>query len=129
MAKNKNVKFMGVFDNKYIAKIFSDIDVLVCPSIWYENSPLVIHEAFIANIPLIVSNIGGMRELIKNEIEGLLFQAGNYKDLLIKINMFISNTKLLDLYKKNIKLRYVKNIGELCREMEDAYSNVLIKER
>ena len=40
--EDKRIKFMGTFPNDQIMKIFKDIDVLVVPSIWYENTPLVI---------------------------------------------------------------------------------------
>ena len=46
LAKNGNIRFMGSIDHEDIAEAFANIDVLVVPSIWYENSPLVIQEAF-----------------------------------------------------------------------------------
>jgi len=49
---------MGGFDNKDISRVLSKIDVLVVPSIWFENSPLVIHEAFLAGVPVIAASIG-----------------------------------------------------------------------
>ena len=48
--------------------------MLVVPSIWWENSPLTIHEAFLAGIPVITANAGGMAEFVRQEISGLLFR-------------------------------------------------------
>jgi glycosyltransferase involved in cell wall biosynthesis len=42
---------------------FASFDVLVVPSVWPENSPLVIHEAFLAGVPVIASRIGGIPEI------------------------------------------------------------------
>src|SRR5947207_12826741 len=47
------VQFMGVFDHEHIAEVYAQIDVLVVPSLWLESSPLVIHEAFMAGVPVV----------------------------------------------------------------------------
>ena len=72
---------MGEFKHSRIAEIFSEIDVLVVPSVWYENSPLVIQEAFLAGTPVIASDIGGIPELVKDKENGLLFKANDDNDL------------------------------------------------
>ena len=79
--KKDNFLWFGQYDNKDIAGIFSVIDILVVPSIWHENSPSTIHAAFMARIPVITSNIGGMAELVQDGVNGLLFQVGDSKDL------------------------------------------------
>jgi len=60
-----NIQFKGGYDNSNINQVLDEIDVLIVPPIWLENSPLVIQEAFLAGIPVIASNIGGMKELIR----------------------------------------------------------------
>jgi len=72
---------MGAYDNSQIDNVLSQIDVLVVPSIWYENAPLVIQEAFMAGIPVVTSNIGGMAELVRDEDNGFLFEVGNIESL------------------------------------------------
>ena len=57
------------------------LDVLVVPSIWIENSPFVIKEAFAAGVPVVASNLGGMAELVQDGRNGLLFTAGDSADL------------------------------------------------
>jgi len=47
-----------------------EIDVLIVPSIWYENYPLILHEALVCNVPVITSNIGGMAEKISDGFNG-----------------------------------------------------------
>ena len=44
-----------------------DLDVLVVPSRWYENTPLVMHSALATGTPLIVTDLGGMSELVRHE--------------------------------------------------------------
>ncbi len=74
---NEKVFFDGSFNNWEINEILEKIDVLVVPSLWYENSPLVIQEAFMAGIPVITSDIGGMAELVKNKVNGFTFKTGS----------------------------------------------------
>ena len=58
------IRFMGRFDHDDVADVLARIDVLVVPSRWLENSPLVIHEAFMAGVPVIGAAIGGIGDLI-----------------------------------------------------------------
>lgn len=57
-----------------IEKVFNNVDCIVVPSLWDENSPLVIQEALQARVPVITSNKGGMGELVKNKVNGLNFE-------------------------------------------------------
>jgi len=55
------------------------------PSIWWENSPLVIQEAFAASRPVICSNIGGMAEKVVSGVSGVHFRVNNAADLAKRI--------------------------------------------
>jgi glycosyltransferase involved in cell wall biosynthesis len=61
--------------------IVRSADWVIVPSIWWENSPLVIQEAFRAGRPVICSNIGGMAEKVRDGVDGLHFAAGSPADL------------------------------------------------
>ena len=58
------IALRGRFEQDQLARVLGDIDVMVVPSLWYENAPLVIREAFAANIPVIATNLGGMAEVV-----------------------------------------------------------------
>ena len=78
MAKNDpRIRFCGVAARTQIGEILRNLDVVVVPSLWYENSPNVILEAFAYGVPVIASNLGGMAELVKHEMNGLLFPMGD----------------------------------------------------
>ena len=66
------VTFRGRIDNKNIATIYEQLDVLVVPSVWPENSPVTIAEAMASGIPVIASDIGGISELVGKGVTGLL---------------------------------------------------------
>lgn len=54
---------------------------LVLPSIWYENFPRTLVEAFACGLPVIASRIGALAELVEEGVTGLLFEAGNHREL------------------------------------------------
>ena len=53
------------------------VDWVIMPSVWWENSPIVIQEAFFHGRPIISSNIGGMAEKITDDVDGLHFRVGS----------------------------------------------------
>jgi len=57
-----------------VRDVFNHVDAIVVPSVWAENSPLVIHEAMQARVPVITADTGGMAELVRDGENGLLFQ-------------------------------------------------------
>lgn len=57
-----------------VADVFDHVDAIVVPSIWMENSPLVIHEAQEARVPIVTADVGGMAEFVAHEVNGLLFR-------------------------------------------------------
>jgi len=124
LAKNKNIRFMGGFENKDAAKIFSGIDVLIVPSIWQENSPLVIQEAFLAKVLVIASNIGGIPELIKDGSNGLLFHTADADDLYKKMEYMIHNPHTINKFKKSTS--EVKNVEDDARETADMYGKLIV---
>jgi glycosyltransferase involved in cell wall biosynthesis len=67
------VRFEGAFEPSQTREVFAEIDVLVVPSLWPENAPLVIQEAFQAGVPVIGSRMGGIPEFIREGVTGRLF--------------------------------------------------------
>ena len=51
------------------------------PSLWHENTPLVIHSAQAAGIPVVASNVAGINEVIIDGENGILFEKGNAVEL------------------------------------------------
>ncbi|NDP47665.1 MAG: glycosyltransferase, partial [Sulfuriferula multivorans] len=54
---------------------------LVVPSIWYENFPRTIVEAFACGLPVIASRIGALADIVTDGVTGLLFEPANARDL------------------------------------------------
>lgn len=95
------IEFCGTFPNPEIGAIFSELDVLVVPSLWHENSPLVIYSAQYARCPVIASNMAGMAEVISHNENGLLFNAGDDKMLADMIQSLLNDPDLLQRLSEN----------------------------
>ncbi len=67
------VVFHGSYRPEQLPGLLAMVDTVVVPSIWWENSPLVIQEAFKYGRPVICSDIGGMREKVRHEVDGWRF--------------------------------------------------------
>ncbi|MDH5493273.1 MAG: glycosyltransferase, partial [Myxococcales bacterium] len=69
------VEWLREYKNQDIVRdVFDRCDAIVVPSVWVENSPLVIHEAQQARVPVVTANVGGMAEYVHHEVNGLLFE-------------------------------------------------------
>ncbi|MFA6383764.1 MAG: glycosyltransferase, partial [Candidatus Omnitrophota bacterium] len=127
LAGRGNIAFMGPFDNSRIREVFENIDVLVVPSIWQENSPLVIQEAFLSRTSVIASRTGGIPELITDGVDGFLVEAGNAGDLRRSIINMISLPGILTRELRSVPK--VKSIEENAAELEALYSQLIGRSR
>lgn len=75
------VVFHGRFDPRSVDPIYAGFDVLVAPSLAFENHPLSVQDAFRNGIPVIASELGGVSELVQDGINGLLFPRGDARAL------------------------------------------------
>lgn len=94
MAQDKgldNVHFCGFKTGKELRHLLSEATCVVVPSEWYENCPMTVLEAFAAGKPVIGSDIGGIPELIKKDVDGFTFQPGNAQELAGKIQWIWEN--------------------------------------
>lgn len=76
-ATKQSVTMAGSYQPSALPSLMANIDWVIVPSIWWENAPLVIQEAFHNRRPVICSNIGGMAEKVENGVNGLHFRVGD----------------------------------------------------
>jgi glycosyltransferase involved in cell wall biosynthesis len=99
--EDDRIIFHGFVDNKKITKYYEMSNIIVIPSICYDNSPLVIYESFSTGTPVIGSDIGGIPELIEDGYNGFLFEPGNADSLREKLVKTISDKELLKNFEVN----------------------------
>jgi glycosyltransferase involved in cell wall biosynthesis len=89
------VEFAGPFTRADLGRVYEGLDVLVVPSLWLENSPLVIHEAFMFGRPVVASNLGGIPDLVAHGRNGLLVEAGSASALAAALGSLIARPQLV----------------------------------
>jgi glycosyltransferase involved in cell wall biosynthesis len=114
----KCVQFCGTYAHEDSARIFTNLDILVVPSVWYDF-PLIVYEAFATKTPVIATNLGGMAEAVQHGVTGLLFERGDVDDLAKQIRQLIENPSLAKSMKNQIPP--VKTIAEEVNEFETIY--------
>jgi len=82
---NPNVVYLGPQNKATVISHMKACAALVFPSLWYEGLPLTMIEAFSTGTPVIASNLGAMKELIRDGVNGLLFEPGRERDLVRRI--------------------------------------------
>lgn len=88
------IEWMGEFESERIVEqVFNNVDAIVTPSIWLENSPLVIHEAQQARVPVITANVGGMAEYVKDGVNGISFEFRSIESLTSALQKAMENPK------------------------------------
>jgi glycosyltransferase involved in cell wall biosynthesis len=71
----------GAYARDEQSGLIAEVDWVIVPSVWWENAPLVIQEAFAHGRPVICSNVGGMAEAVGNGTDGLHFSRGDARSL------------------------------------------------
>jgi len=94
-AGQTRIHFEGPFKRAELGRILSNLDVLVIGSTWNEPYGLVIQEAFATQTPVIASNVGAIPESVQDEMNGLLYQAGDDLDLARQLRRVIEDNNLL----------------------------------
>ncbi len=79
------VSFRGGYDPESLTGILRNLDLIVVPSVWRESFCLTIREAFLAGIPVLASDLGGIREAFIDGKGGRFFRAGDVDDLAAKL--------------------------------------------
>jgi glycosyltransferase involved in cell wall biosynthesis len=121
-AQGLPVEFCGEFDETRTAETYGQLDVLVVPSLWPENSPLVIHEAFQAGVPVVGANVGGIPELVTHEKSGLVYEAWSPFALAGALRRLLEEPTLLEQLARGAPP--VKTIDEDAAEWEARYARV-----
>lgn len=113
LAEGAPVEFKGRFDNARLSEVYAEIDVLVVPSVWYENSPITIHEAYLTQTPVLASDLGGMAEFVTDGKDGLLFDVGDARDLAAKMRRFVREPGLAaELSRDFMPIKTIEQNGE-----------------
>jgi glycosyltransferase involved in cell wall biosynthesis/MoaA/NifB/PqqE/SkfB family radical SAM enzyme len=124
------VQWLGEYQNERIVQeVFDRVDAIVVPSIWEENSPLVIHEAQQARVPVVTADVGGMAEYVRHEVNGLLFKHRDRRALAEQMQRLVDDPRLASRLGAHGYLHSasgdVPSMQEHALAVEDVYRELL----
>ena len=122
-AGEPRIRFMGTFPNNEIGAVLHEIDVLIVPSLWHENAPLVLASAQASRTPVIASNLAGLSETIVHGDNGLLFEKGDVAGLAYSMQRLMDDKVLLRRLAENS--RTPMSIKSYVDALEASYSEAI----
>lgn len=126
----ERVEWLSEYKNQEIVRdVFDRCDAIVVPSIWVENSPLVIHEAQQARVPVVTADVGGMAEYVQHEVNGLLYAHRSSAALAAQLQRLVDDPSLAAQLGARGYLFSpsgdIPEIGQHVRDIEQLYEQVL----
>ncbi len=116
---SNKVYFTGYMDSKQVCKMYKCADVSVFPST-YEPFGIVALEAMLSGTPVVVSDIGGLNEIVEHGVDGMKSYAGNPNSLADSILALLYNPQLADSVVKKAKAK-VKNEFNWAKIAQDTH--------
>ncbi|CAM4360335.1 Glycosyltransferase involved in cell wall bisynthesis [Pedobacter westerhofensis] len=83
-----NISFLGAQPIEKVYEMMEKTRALIFPSVWYETFGMVVIEAFSRGVPVIASDLGNIKNLVDDGVNGLRFTAGDEGDLMKKVAYF-----------------------------------------
>lgn len=102
LARHPHIHFAGPIAYDQVGTALRGLDALVVPSLWYENSPLVIQEAYVVGVPVIASRLGALVEKVQDGQNGRHFPAGDSATLAQLLTELINQPEQLATLRQGI---------------------------
>ena len=119
MGLQNKVCFAGYLNAKQVSKMYKCADIAVFPST-YEPFGIVALEAMLAGVPAVVSDVGGLNEIVEHGVDGMKSYAGNPNSIADSILSLLLNPELCDNITKRAKQK-VKNEFNWTKIAQDTH--------
>lgn len=114
-----------------VPAILADKDLLVVPSVWWDNGPQTVMEAIACNVPVLASAIGGIPDLVQNNANALLFRAADVPALAARLAEIAREPTILDRLRDHLRDHLLSSPPPLASmdqhaiELESLYADLL----
>jgi glycosyltransferase involved in cell wall biosynthesis len=99
----QRVRFKGSYDHDDLPRLMAGIDWVLVPSSWWEIFGMVVSEAFLYGKPVICSDIGGIAERVRDNVDGLHFTVRNSESLADTMARAMDERDLWDRLHANVQ--------------------------
>jgi glycosyltransferase involved in cell wall biosynthesis len=117
------IEFRNTFPSEELPRRLSELDCLIIPSRWHENSPMVLLYALATKTPVIVSDAKGMHEFVANDINGYIFSMGDIEHLKSIMQRILDAPDSIARLSENAS--YSKDVSDHVRDVLDLYNAAL----
>lgn len=117
------VRFEGSYDHAELPTILATLDVVAIPSLWHENLPTTGLNAVASGVPLIVSRVGGLTELVDDYDCGFTFRVGDADDLARLLESLRREPRRLERLRERIG--YPPGVEEEAWRIEAVYADAV----
>jgi glycosyltransferase involved in cell wall biosynthesis len=118
-ACDRRIQFVPAKEREEVGAFLSGIDVLAVPSQWLETGPLVVLEAFAAGTPVLGSDLGGIKELVRQGYNGVLVAHNDVNAWTSAMVQLATDHAFLQRMRQEI--RPVRTSSEVARDMAALY--------
>ncbi|MGL6107380.1 glycosyltransferase family 4 protein [Romboutsia sp.] len=123
LAIQNHIQFLGY--RKDISNLMALSDICISTS-RQEGLPVNIMEAMATELPLVVTNCRGNRDLVKNDYNGYVIDIDNVDELSLSINNIFESNEIIELFSTNNKLTIKRySIENIEKEMNKVYTKYI----
>lgn len=115
--------FPGTFPVDRLADVLRNIDVLVMPATWYENSPLILLQALATHTPVIVSDVPGLTEFVTDGLNGLIIARDDVSALAAALRRIADSDSLLDTLTQGAQ--WSRTVSDMAEDVIAVYREAL----
>jgi glycosyltransferase involved in cell wall biosynthesis len=108
-----------------VTDLMADYDLIAVPSRWLESGPLVALEAFAAGVPVIGANLGGLAEIVRDGVDGVLVTPDDAAAWAAAIRRLVNNRHLIDAMRARIEPP--RTMNAVADDMAKLYAKVLTR--
>ena len=118
---DSRIHFEPAVSSRDIPAVLAELDVLLSPSLWFENGPTIALEAMAVGTPLIATRVGNLAELIEDGVNGRLVSAGDVPALSAAIREAATNPRAtVDTWRR--ALGPVRSMDDIARDYMTMYA-------
>lgn len=118
-ASGGSIEFLGHLDRASATRVLADATLLLFPSTWYEGFPMTIAEAFAQGVPVAASRVGAIPGIVRDGIEGILFEPGDPAALAGGVRRITNDAQLRERMSRAARTAY-----ETTYSMERSYARL-----